>query len=456
MGVLRYNNNIIKTEDGVITKYRPYKPFIFSIDTTQSGGSTKSGGIHLLSSYDYNFFIDWGNGYTEYVDNTKVSSLTTVGDTKLLSHEYSVEGIYDIKISGIFGGIYSNNSTYKNKIIGIKQWGDIIWDDAIAAFRGCINLNITATDIPQWQNVVSFNNTFNGCSSLTNIHKHLFSKAINVTNFASTFGNCINVTTIDSELFVKNIKINTFANAFRGCSKLNNIPFGLFDKTILVNTFNNTFRDCINITSIPNNLFSNTPLVTTFNGCFYNNRIIELPLNLFVNNTQVTNFGGCFYGNNITSIPSNLFSNTPLVTSFGGCFYGNNITSIPSNLFNNNTQVTLFADTFGNCINLTEIPSNLFNNNIKVESFFAVFYNCTSLQAVPYDLITPQKHPYVTDFRYAFNNLVSVTGESPSIWKDWLNGQGDGYSGKVSMNTTLCFTGSIGFTDFDNIPSTWK
>ncbi len=54
----------------------------------------------------------------------------------------------------------------RRRLIDVEQWGTATWTSMESAFRGCNNLNITATDVPNLSGVNSMSSMFNDCSSL--------------------------------------------------------------------------------------------------------------------------------------------------------------------------------------------------------------------------------------------------------------------------------------------------
>jgi surface protein len=102
----------------------------------------------LSTAGTYNYSVDWGD------------SMTETGQTSSATHTYSTAGNYEVKISGDFPSIYFNNTGDKTKIIELKQWGNIQWLTMKSAFRGCTNLQVTATDVPDLSNVTSLQQMF--------------------------------------------------------------------------------------------------------------------------------------------------------------------------------------------------------------------------------------------------------------------------------------------------------
>jgi len=89
-------------------------PFILKIDTSNSqGGTVYPFGIKTDPSYTYDYTVDWGDG-------------TKTNHTGDATHSYSVQGVYEVKITGECPYIpqwpYQYGSIY---IIDIIQWGDL-------------------------------------------------------------------------------------------------------------------------------------------------------------------------------------------------------------------------------------------------------------------------------------------------------------------------------------------
>jgi gliding motility-associated-like protein len=97
---------------------------------------------------DYDYSINWGDGTVEHNKNGAAS------------HTYEAAGEYNVEITGNFPRIFFNSSGDKDKIINIKQWGDIEWSTMHYAFEGCENLQLTATDVPDLSRVTSMAGMF--------------------------------------------------------------------------------------------------------------------------------------------------------------------------------------------------------------------------------------------------------------------------------------------------------
>ncbi len=109
------------------------------------------------SNGTYNYNVDWGDGT---INN---------GLTGPATHSYSNPGIHTVKLTGTFTRINFSNSNSDNandaKIQTIEQWGDIVWKDYMyGAFKGCVNLQVTATDAPDLSQVFDMSHMFAGAT----------------------------------------------------------------------------------------------------------------------------------------------------------------------------------------------------------------------------------------------------------------------------------------------------
>ena len=126
----------------------------------------------------YNYSIDWGDG-----------SATETGITGNVSHTYTDFGSYSVEITGDFPRIYFNNSSQKDKITGVDQWGTEQWSSMENSFFGCSKLKFYTSDAPDLSSVTNMSNMFRGCaiinqdlnswdvSNVTNMYR-LFERAV--------------------------------------------------------------------------------------------------------------------------------------------------------------------------------------------------------------------------------------------------------------------------------------
>ncbi|GAA4274709.1 BspA family leucine-rich repeat surface protein [Aquimarina gracilis] len=129
--------------------YSPAAPFITTWAVDAGGSIT----IPIHGDYTYNFTIDWG-------DHTATAIETNDPNDADLTHTYTDKGTYEVRIYGDFPALFFANAGSKDKIQTVKQWGGIQWATMLDAFHGCSQLDITATDAPNLQNVTDMRGMF--------------------------------------------------------------------------------------------------------------------------------------------------------------------------------------------------------------------------------------------------------------------------------------------------------
>lgn len=108
---------------------------------------------------EYDFTIEWGDG----TSNNVTSADGFTGSV----HDYAVAGIYEVKIYGTFPKFYLNRGAERQKLLEIKSWGSIVWQNFGNAFHGAINLQVTAQDTPDLTAVTSIAAIFSETTAMT-------------------------------------------------------------------------------------------------------------------------------------------------------------------------------------------------------------------------------------------------------------------------------------------------
>ena len=70
-----------------------------------------------------------------------------------VTHDFGAPGTYTIRIKGSYDSISFANTGDKQKIVSLDQWGTQTWTTMYRAFTGCSNLEIPATDTPDFSAV---------------------------------------------------------------------------------------------------------------------------------------------------------------------------------------------------------------------------------------------------------------------------------------------------------------
>jgi surface protein len=118
--------------------------------------------------------------------NTIITTLNDVtGNAVFNNLEYNTD--YVVKIAGSFPRIYFNNSGDRFKLRKVTQWGNGAWTSLNRAFYGCMYLNITATDVPNFSGVTNMAQMFQFCQALNGPANIGTWNTANVTDMSNLF-----------------------------------------------------------------------------------------------------------------------------------------------------------------------------------------------------------------------------------------------------------------------------
>ena len=327
--------------------------FKISVNTENAGSATKT---FVLPAVGGPFDItDWGDGSSDLA----VSGSQT--------HEYAETGTYTItinKITNNFRPCYFNDGGDELKIIDIENWGNIRWDSGYGAFRGCENMDIRATDNPDFSVATSMYTVFYGCKDIT---RHCKYDAPLATSWSYAFYNNNDLTSMP--LFDTSGGTD-FSNFMRLCSEITSVA--AFDVSSGVD-FGSAWRSCKEVTSFPSEWdFSSGE---EFDYAFYK---VE----------------------SCTSYPSGWdFSN---VTNARGIFRGNfAVTSFPSEWNFDSVNANGGREMFRECTSLTSLPAYSFNSTTTFEW---MLLECNAIVNIPNFPNSDQ----VTNFENAFREMGTV------------------------------------------------
>lgn len=306
--------------------------FIMEIDTTKPGTSTNTAyQLPIYNTGNYDFTINWGDGNIEQI---------TTDD--ILVHDYAVAGVYEIRISGTIEGFATFGTGDPSKILEIKQWGPLKFGNFGNWFRDCVNLTITATDIPDLSGITQFQSIFSGCENLDNIPNIQQWDVSNVTVFQGAFINCL---LFNQDLSNWNVSSGiNFGSMFQGCEEFNQ-PLDNWNMSNSQFLFG-MFRDAVNFNQNLNSW--NTASVINMSGMF----------------DGAINFNG-----NISNW--NTANNTSFSTMFRFC-----------NNFNQDlsgwdvSTATTFVETFRSCFAFNADISGW--NTASATNFSSMFRNATA------------------------------------------------------------------------------
>lgn len=257
-----------KTSAWVTANGTTFNPFRLTIKTDNAGTSASDAfAMPLVSGGTYNFNV-WYNGVIIKTGTTHTDNVITFADGA---------GTKEILITGIIHRWQFSNTGDRLKILNISKWGCISignnLTDAGGSFYGCTNLNVTATDIPDFSATTSLRNLFRGCSSLTyniSINNWDLSTITDIGNVffgASLFNQSINNwnvanVTVFAGLFYQATSFNQSINDWDTSSGIN------FDSTFFGAT---SFNQPLNNWELGN--------ATTTANMFYGATVFNQPLN---------------------------------------------------------------------------------------------------------------------------------------------------------------------------------
>ena len=131
------------------------------------GGVSDADSFNILwetSSADETIEIGVGSGYFDYTidwgDGSPIESYNTQDN---ISHIYPTAGLFTTKINGVFphmGMAWQSSPNGRLQMREIQQWGNIQWGSFHYFAWGCRYVTVTATDVPDLSNVLSFTYAF--------------------------------------------------------------------------------------------------------------------------------------------------------------------------------------------------------------------------------------------------------------------------------------------------------
>ncbi|MEY3051602.1 MAG: hypothetical protein RLY31_1387, partial [Bacteroidota bacterium] len=260
-----------------------------------------------------------------------------------------------------------DNSANKTNLLDVSNWGDVPWTSMEDAFKGCTNLNISATDIPDLSSVTNMNEMFYYCSSLTgpaNIGDWNTASVTTMnrmfyyaTSFNQPIGNWNTGQVTDMNYMFRN------APAF-------NQPIGDWN-TAAVTDMNNMF---CNATAFDQAIGDwNTSAVTNMSYMFYNAAAFNQPIDS-LNTAAVTNMSYMFGATSAFNQPIGSW-NTGQVTDMNSMFYSAAAFNQPIGSWNTG-QVTNMSSMFYNAVAFNQPVGNW--NTSAVTNMSSMFYNAAA------------------------------------------------------------------------------
>jgi|GEM_PF-2801338 len=195
-----FNSDMKFYKNGILTP--DMEPFILTFEV-DAGDEI---GFNVSNTYQSNdmYTVDWG-------DDTFSPALTSTS-----THTYENGGTYDIKIWGQFSAYLPGVQGQNQKILEVKQWGDIEWNSVLGNFQFTQDITLPENEAPNLESVTSFFDLFRGSQMNANINHWDVS---NVTSMSGIFDGATNFNQPLDQWDVSNV--NSLSRAFRNASSFN-------------------------------------------------------------------------------------------------------------------------------------------------------------------------------------------------------------------------------------------
>lgn len=138
-----------------------------------------------------------GSGYTiqwkELSPGNQTGTVTAGANATFTSVTFPENGTYEVSISpgtGTFTTFCTNNTGDAAKLTTVTQWGNTAWTTWYRALYNCVNMTVTATDIPNLSGPnINMTQAFSTCTALTTVPNMNSWNMVNVTNMYQMFLN---------------------------------------------------------------------------------------------------------------------------------------------------------------------------------------------------------------------------------------------------------------------------
>ncbi len=297
--------------------------------------------LPLVSGYNYDFIVDWGDGNTDTI---------TVFNDAAIDHAYGAAGDYTVTITGLVEawGFDAEINTYSTdaftKLYQVNQLGTLGFKSfhygfpgtglasfspaltdtsAVTSFQGMFfnASTLTSLDLTSFDtsSATAMGAMFLSASGLTSVNLSSFNTSL-VTDLSYMFKNASSLTTLDLTSFDTS-SVTDMSYMFIYASGLTSVDLSSFNTSSVVD-MSNMFNGASALTSLDLSNF-NTSLVTDMENMFTStSSLTNLNLSSFNTSSVVTMSGMFNAASSLTSLDLSNF-NTSSVIHMSGMFKDN-------------------------------------------------------------------------------------------------------------------------------------
>ena len=230
-------------------------------------------------------------GYTWTTVPAGTSGMGTFNGGFLIIADLPANAIIDLSIApSNFQQIRMASGTDRQRLMEIKQWGDVAWTSMEGAFSGCSNMTLTAADVPNLTGVTNMSSMFSGCSSFNQALPDGFN-TLSVTDMNNMFASCTSFNQALPESF-NTSSVTNMSAMFSNCTSFNQALPESFNTSLVTNMSGMFFGCSIYNKPLPNNFITSS--VTNMNAMFRGSRAFNQSLSTF-NTSLVTNMSYMFF-----------------------------------------------------------------------------------------------------------------------------------------------------------------
>ena len=361
----------------------------------------------VIFVFEYDFIVDWGDGSDEQTVTAYSADIT---------HNYQNAGDYTIKIKGILPTWYFNNGGDKDKIIEVKNLGEVGWKNLDSAFMGCRKLTEFTTGTTDTSQVTNMYTMFYYTFNLTSLDLSDFNTS-NVTNMSRMFYYASSLTSLDLSHFVTS-NVIYMHNMFAYASKLTTLNLSGWDTSSVID-MHNMFDHASGLESLDLSNWD-TSNVTDMSEMFsFSSKLSSLDLSHFVTSNVIYMHNMFTYALGLESLDLSNWDTSNVTDMSRMFYYASSLTSLDLSHFVT-SNVTDMSEMFAYSPKLTTLNLSGWDTSsvINMHNMFAYALGLVSLNLSGWDISAVKFSYSIFDNTHADLALTCSDGVAAFFGKD--------------------------------------